>query len=624
MKKIILATLAFFVSLFFILSCTIESEEDEPVILLSAEEIKINLKTGSAIKYDTKYNITIDQKFNLNWIKVSIGNKLIDTLKSKPFEFSIDKKDFEEGVDTLKISAFTNSNKIFKKSLKIIIDKTGPVLKKLNLEDGVILCDEVEFKPEIIDEITSVDSVKFYVGDTLYKNVKFKPETKFSINPNDFSGGSKKSKFVMIDSVGNTSEKEFEFKIGKPLVDISFPEKFVRENVEKFYVVLSDKKGNYISHKVYNNKADVIKFCSHEIVDADTEYMLTFFEVFDDSIFNVFCYSNLTKKTVGEKITFLNRSLPKNTVSKEFNTSHLNFYEYTRASGNDYSMVLLGNQKFSGHASYSFIKDLGTSKAFIMSYDRLSSKYKWAFIDNFHQRTDLLESDFSSNNVKSKEVNFSTNVTNQSLTIKGYENNKLFNVFNGHDLYSTPMNYLGNQNYKYQFADIFQNYFYSLKANNYYLQGKGLPKSSIDVPSHKISYNLSSDKITFNGIDGYEVGRVRLEKSSVPNVNITSTNPSVTVEFIFDGKSKEVFIPKLPKGIFSDIIHQTFNNINFKEIQGISENYSNYNSYSDYIKNVLVVSKPFFLTSDYRERIFHSNVSSHVLPVWEFPYYARF
>jgi len=353
--------------------------------------------------------------------------------------------------------------------------------------------------------------------------------------------------------------------------------------------------------------------------------MLTFFEVFDNSIYNVFCYSNLSKNRIGNEITLKPRPLTNSYASINLSTSNLDLQGNIKASGQGYSMVNINNA-LSGTLTTSYANNLGSSKTLIKAYNNLSTTndYKWAFIDHLENVSTLQPSDFSNNDVITNAINFNTTVYNQFLRIYGFENTDLMSVFSGHDIYDSRMTSISNQEYKYHYPDIFSNYFYSVLVNNYYKQGLGLPPESINAPNLYVNLSLTGNQINFQGISNYEVGKVRLRNETQAGVNTSINNPNITLEFIFDGTVNTVVIPKIPQGLFEGNIHEIFNNAEFLPIQAIAENYSSFNSYKDYLQNVFINSTPFYLSSSSRERVFSSSVSSHILPVWEYPYFTRF
>lgn len=590
-------------------------------IKLATFKIKTNLKPDTIIP-EKEFLLDVNVNYPVEKLSILIDNQLQKTYDSIPYSMPIFRNDYADGNHELKVIAQLSTEQLFEKIINFKIDNTGPIVEKLNLPKAN--CGIQVFKPIISDSTSKVKKVKLFIEGSLVNEIDSDTDFSFTIDQEKLNVGLNTAKLVMEDEVGNISESVFELTIKKHLVSVELPYSFTRSHVEKFYILLSDKDGNYLDHKIYSDQSETIEFCSSKVFDSDTEYMLTFFEVFDNSIFNVFCYSNLSKNTVGKKITLKQRTQSNSSPSVNLDLSNVNLNHFTRASGLSYSMAKINNQ-LSGHTAGSFENGLGTFKTFIMSYnyENSQSNYKWAFIDDVITRTSLTEQDFSTEKVVSKNITFSKSINKPFLEIYGFEDDRLYNVLNAHDIYSSQMFNVTPNMCSYQYADLFNHYFYSLRANNYYISGKGIPKENYNIPNYNINFSLNSDKLSFNGLTNFEVGRITIENESAPG-EITIENPTITVEFIFDGKENVITIPKIPQGIFPEAAYQAFNLYSFKPIQGIAENYSSYNSYEDYIKNVLVTSKPFYITSDYRERVFYSYVSQHILPVWEFPFHTRF
>lgn len=508
--------------------------------------------------------------------------------------------------------------------MKFRTDNNGPIISNLGIIPDQVICSKILFNPTIKDLVTNVKKVQFFVNDALLSEVLGNFDFTFEIDPDLFPEGQVKLKFLMEDEVGNISSVSICIFIGKPLLKVNLPNEFTRASVEKLIIMLSDAEGNYIDSKIYNNQPETLKFCN-SVINPDTEYMLTFFEVFDNSIYNVFCYSNLSKNRIGNEITLKPRPLTNSHAFINLSTNDLNLSGNIKASGQGYSMVNINNT-LTGTLTTSYANNLGSSNTLIKAYDNqlLASDYKWAFINHLENVSVIHTSDISNNNVTSNSIDFNSSVYRQFLRIYGFESTELMNVFSGHDLYDSNMPPITFQKYKYYFPNIFSNYFYSVSANNYYKEGLGLPPQSINIPNLSVDFSLTGNQLNFQGISNYEVGKIRIKKETQAGVDISIDNPSIILEFIFDGSVDNVVIPKIPQGLFEGNIHEVFNNADFSPIQAIAENYSSFNSYEDYLQNVLINSEPFYFSSSSRERVFKSFVSPHILPVYEYPYFTRF
>ncbi|QKX05836.1 hypothetical protein HN014_13270 [Aquimarina sp. TRL1] len=608
-------------ALILVVSCSKDTPINEPV--LASSNIVLNFDTLDVL-HQKNISITIANETTIDSIIISIDSDIEKIIYLPPYEYNLNGSQYSDGEHLFNVEVFQPNQNSVNKSVKFRIDNNGPVISNLGIIPDQVICNKITLNPTIEDAVTNVKNVQFLVNDILVSEVQENSNHTFEIDSDLYPEGQTKLKFLMEDEVGNLSSDSINILIGKPLIKINLPNKFTRASEEKLLIMLSDAEGNYIDSKVYNNQPETLEFCNTTIT-PDTEYMLTFFEVFDNSIYNVFCYNNLSKNRIGNEITLEPRPLTNSHAFIELSTSNLNLSGNIRASGQGYSMVNI-NDTLSGTITTSYTNNLGSSKTLIKAYNyqSVANDYKWAFIDHLENVSALQPSDFSNNNVITNSIHFNSPVNSQFLRIYGFENTELMNVFSGHDLYESDMRYVTSLEYKYNFPDIFSDYFYSLKANNYYMEGLGLPPQSINVPNLSIDFSLAGNQLNFQGIPNYEVGRIRIENETKAGVHISIDNPSIMLEFIFDGTVDKIVIPKIPSGLFEGDIHEVFNNADFTPVQAIAENYSSFSSYQDYLQNVFINSNPFYFSSNSRERVFKSFVSPHILPVWEYPYFTRF
>ncbi|MFC5046540.1 hypothetical protein ACFSTE_03045 [Aquimarina hainanensis] len=608
-------------ALILVVSCSKDTPINEPV--LASSNIVLNFDTLDVL-HQKNISITIANETTIDSIIISIDSDIEKIIYLPPYEYNLNGSQYSDGEHLFNVEVFQPNQNSVNKSVKFRIDNNGPVISNMGIIPDQVICNKITLNPTIEDAVTNVKNVQFLVNDILVSEVQENSNHTFEIDSDLYPEGQTKLKFLMEDEVGNLSSDSINILIGKPLIKINLPNKFTRASEEKLLIMLSDAEGNYIDSKVYNNQPETLEFCNTTIT-PDTEYMLTFFEVFDNSIYNVFCYNNLSKNRIGNEITLEPRPLTNSHAFIELSTSNLNLSGNIRASGQGYSMVNI-NDTLSGTITTSYTNNLGSSKTLIKAYNyqSVANDYKWAFIDHLENVSALQPSDFSNNNVITNSIHFNSPVNSQFLRIYGFENTELMNVFSGHDLYESDMRYVTSLEYKYNFPDIFSDYFYSLKANNYYMEGLGLPPQSINVPNLSIDFSLAGNQLNFQGIPNYEVGRIRIENETKAGVHISIDNPSIMLEFIFDGTVDKIVIPKIPSGLFEGDIHEVFNNVDFTPVQAIAENYSSFSSYQDYLQNVFINSNPFYFSSNSRERVFKSFVSPHILPVWEYPYFTRF
>lgn len=412
--------------------------------------------------------------------------------------------------------------------------------------------------------------------------------------------------------------EEIPVNLGEEIVSIEFPDNFIRDN-QKFHVILSDNEGKLIDFETHSKSKETLKLYMKEDFNESLQFTLTFIEVsvYNLSIYNIYVYSNLTKSMLNGGISFLPKPFPLSGGSVNIETKNLN-YDILNASGYGYSMVNINN-KLSGHYTSKFNTDLVFNNVFIKYYDPsdiTNNRYKWNFTNNISEINLLEEGDFRTDKVEIRHLE--TNVPSELplLELYGYENDLLFNQIAGHKIYSANIPAFGfGSNHYYSYADIFPKTSYSLCFSNYSLFGLGVPPTNIEVPNKTISSERTeTNKITFSGIENFEVGRISLDNST----------PYLNIELIFDGKTTDVIIPEIPNNLLEDNVQNIINSGQLRQVQVIAEDYESFDNYNNYINNVLKTSSPFYIKSPKRERVCKSYISNLILPVNEFPHLERF
>ncbi|MCH4551542.1 hypothetical protein [Aestuariibaculum lutulentum] len=620
------------VVLLLIVACSSESNNtykadssDIEIYLTSLGVIDKEFLSEENISVSNTINVIIAEEVELLFVEVFLDQKLYKTFDKSTFSFSIDTNQMDDGIHLLSIRFHTNTEDVIEKSVNFKIDKTGPKLKKSEI-DKINVCKETLIQPLISDALSNVKSVNVFLDDELI--AQFNNETEYSVllNPENYNLGTKYLKFIMTDEFENVSKDSLEVDIQEGLLSINFPDNFTRKDTDKFYVILSDSDGNFIESHTHSDKAEILDLCVSEVFDENNSYTLSFVEEFQSSIYRFYIYSNLTKDNVGEILTFKSRpNFLKNSILNIDIPFYQNGYEIS-ARGLGYSMMKQNeNSIMSGHYTTSYNDNLGSEKVFVKYYNKNNlNDYKWIFLDDVQNRNTLSIEDFSEDNVDYKTILVNNNNYNLAplLYIYGFENEAHYNTINGHQLYG---DYLADgiyNSYRYFYANIFHETFYTLTTSNYShtsnysIQGIGIPPQILDVPDDIVTCNFSNNKLTFSGLPDYEVGRVMLNNRDVENITAICT---------FNGKANEINLPKLPDHLFSQNVRDVFNSSRLNLAQAMAEDYSDFNSYEDYLSKVLVTSTPFYISSAQRQRVyFNANGIYSYFPLTEFPYNQAF
>lgn len=611
-------------SLFLFISCSNEEttpEEGEDII--QNITIELNIDNDVVITSD-EITITVTGEIPISNLQVLLDDNVLKNFMAPPFTFSVNTEDYADGAYNLKVDLYSNGTKVGSKTILVKIDNTGPVLNLINVANNEIICSETTITPQITDEISSVKSLQVYLEEELLLDTQNPSEFTFSLIPDNLSVGDSNLKFIMEDIQGNVSNDSINVKIAKKIITINFPDDFVRKDIDQIHVLLSDSNGKFLDSQTHSSgEKESLEFCSFQEFNNDTEFMISFVSDFDESIYWFYVYGNLTKEMLGNEIDLPARTAGITPAFPDLDVPFFNDNYYMRAS-TSWSSMIYTNQTFSGHLSRTFTNEqLGTNKTFIQYYNKfVENDYQWAYLEDLHTKFSLEQEDFTSNEVTHGSIAVNGTFLRPFMSMYGFESEAHYNAISGHMIYWNPA-LLGSSNgYNYSYANIFDYIFYSFKVKNYTIEGSGTPPSVVDVPNSTIDYTYYGNNLTFAGLPEFEVGRLRLNGTN--SGLITTDNPSVGMEFIFNGESTHVIIPEIPEGLFPPATKEVFDNQAFEVIQGAAENYSSLANYKDYISKVLVTGKPFYKVSDKRERVFKSSVGTQLLPINEFPFYERF
>ncbi len=617
----------FIIILTYLILFSCSTDENSPTEEIQEEvqddfnstSIELNITENQVIA-STEISITISGKVDVSRLEILFDNESLQNFSVAPYSFTLDAKKFDDGDHILKIDVYGKSEKIASKTINVKIDNNGPILILEAISQNELICSELKLSPQISDVVSAVKGVKIYMDSLLLLEKENISDFTFALNPEILPTGNANLKFIMEDEQGNISRDSIDIAIAKKILDLNFPKDFMRKGVEKIHVVLSDNEGKFLDSRTHSSgEIENLEFCIFENIEEDTEFMLTFVHDFENSIFNFYVYSNLTKSMLGNEINLKQTSGGLSHASIKLEVP---FYEdgyQMRASG-PWQSINYYNGEFSGHVSTRFSNELATDKTFISYFNSdIEDSYQWAMIQNIQNRTALQPEDFNSTNVTKHTFDINRRFQRPLLKITGYENEAMYRARSGHLLYSDYLEGSSSFTREYTYADIFDYTSFWGQTANYTWEGSGIPPTTVTIPDATVDYSFYNGEISFTGLSGFEVGRIRLVGIQSGSGYITPENPSVRMEFIFDGQSTNISLPQIPEGLFPAAVTQTFDNKAFEIKQGAAENYSAFTTYSEYISNVLVPSVPFYVASPFKERIFKSE-GPQWLPANEFPF----
>ncbi|MDL5514836.1 hypothetical protein QSE00_23705 [Arenibacter sp. M-2] len=610
----------FITILFLLIACTEEdssSEKEKEIIQNILIELNIE---NDVVSTSEEITITLTGDALISKLEVLMDNGIIHDFNSPPYTLTLETQQYEDGEHTFRVDAYADGKIIGTKTIKIKIDNQGPILILDSISENEIICDEIQLSPSITDLVSSVEQLQVYLDDLLLLEKENTTDYTFSLNPQELPTGIGNLIFVMEDALGNVSKDSMAIGIANKFFRINFPNDFMRKNVEKVHVVISDIDGNYIDSKTHESgEIETLSFCTTEELYDNTEFTITFIHDFENSIFNFYVYNNLTLNMLGNEITLNQQS---GGLSPSFPKIKIPFFEagYQMRASSPWNSLIYYNDELSGHVSTAFSNDLATNMTFISYFNSdIENSYQWAFISDIQNRTSLVQEDFSNANVLTKTFDLNKRFQRPLVKITGYENEDMYRARSGHLLYADYIQSSTSYTKQYIFPDIFEHTTYWGQLLNYTFEGSGTIPATVTVPNSTVDYNFNNQQLSFSGLPDFEVGRLRLVGISSGAGLITPENPSVQLEFIFDGQNTNPTIPVIPEGLFPEAVTKIFASKAFEVKQGAAENYSTFNSYQDYIENVLVPSVPFYIPSPFRERIFKSE-SAQWSPSYEFPF----
>ncbi|MDX1699116.1 MAG: hypothetical protein R3250_00795, partial [Melioribacteraceae bacterium] len=427
----------FISTLFLLIACTDEdsSAEKEKEIIQNIL-IELNIENDVVITSE-EITITLTGDALISKLEVLMDNDIIHDFNAPPYTLTVETQQYEDGEHTFRVNAYADGKIIGTKTITIKIDNKGPILILDSISENEIICDEIQLSPSITDLVSNVEQLQVYLDDLLLLEKENTTDFTFSLNPQELPTGMGNLIFVMEDALGNVSKDSIAIGIANKFFKINFPNDFMRKNVEKVHVVISDIDGNYIDSKTHESgEIETLSFCTTEELNDNTEFTISFIHDFDNSIFNFYVYNNLTLNMLGNEITLNQKS---GGLSPAFPKIEVPFFEagYQMRAAGPWNSLIYYDDELSGHVSTAFSNDLATNMTFISYFNSdIENSYQWAFISDIQNRTSLVQEDFSNANVVTNTFDLNKRFQRPLVKITGYENEAMYRDRSGHLLYA--------------------------------------------------------------------------------------------------------------------------------------------------------------------------------------------
>lgn len=406
-----------------------------------------------------------------------------------------------------------------------------------------------------------------------------------------------------------TDPKENEVPPGNLLFTIEIPDNSVRKTVDKIHFVLYDGNDAVLDYKTHSSgQAESLKFYSESPLEDSANYSLSRISNFQESVFTIRLYKDLTGAQLKNGIQFRANSTDRHTNILDLPITSLEEGHYATSQGSGYSFITTDGN-LSGHFSSDYTNGLGSENILIryLEEDGISNhKYRFIRSDSLSGLSVLDTMTFTDEESRYRNVNFYNPFTRTLIKIFGYEDESKFEAGNAHTVHASN-NLSDYGGVRYSYANIFHKYLSTVQSENYEIYQVGLPSEDLIVPELSVDYSYSEGLISFTGIPEYEASRFLLRAS-------TSNEIHVTTEIVANGSSTEISIPEVPADLFAGAVAEGLKVSKLSLQQGAAENYEGYETYSDYLSNTLLIDKPYYLSAPKRERIFKSSVSSQLLP----------
>lgn len=405
----------------------------------------------------------------------------------------------------------------------------------------------------------------------------------------------------------DTNDDETPTPTGTLLFTIKIPANSIRKDIDKLHFVLYDANNEVLAHRTHSSgQAESLGFYGEFELQDDTKYSLSHINNFQESVFNIRLYMDLTGKQLKNGIEFQDNATDRRTNLLDIPITSIEEGHSFWAQGSGYSLNgYSGN--FSGHFSSDYANSLGTEQVFIQYFaeDGISD-YKYLFIplQTLNEMDGLDASIFEDDATRYRYVNFYKPFSRTLIRIIGFDDEPRFNANVGHTVHAS--NYLSDYGgARYSYADFFHAYLSSVQLDNYEVQQVGLPPEDLEVPELDVDYEYNEGLISFRGIPDYESSRFLLRSSGAIHV---------TTVIVADGNRTEIIIPEVPEDLFDPLVMEGLKVSLLSIQQGAAENYAGYETYADYISNTLLFDKPYYLSAPKRERVFKSSVGPQLLP----------
>ena len=585
----------------------------------------VSLGDGQVIGGDTNL-VTFDVEDNegLSSVKSYLNGTLLHEHIDGTYEINLNTSELSDGENSFKIEAVDLADNLTTYDVVFISDNTGPEITLESLVAGQIVDEPVQLNPDVSDANSTIASVEFLIGDASQVVLEGDVNYSWDLDPGAINPGSTSIFIKATDGLGNESSAEFPIEILRRLITINVPVGFFNPNSARLFVFASGMDGKLLDMERIYSDTEMVRLHTDNETGGDFEYMLTFGEYSTGS------FGNASEFTTVQNIN--PTTLPQinlNTYFKFEPSFQSNQYptadfdpddiQNLSADGRDYaggfSADTNGNTTVYIEQRRNANSDLWSDSIYLQLFNYALNEYSYAVLDwTIDPELVVTPSLFTTQGVERKiyqPIMNGQSFESTTMQLFGYFDQDDFNNNNHNNIWSHGYTYLPTEGIPYYISNVFSDYRYNIRINDYFTERTGQPEASFTPVDWTIDYTFLDNQInvTNSGV-GHTVGKIFID-SDTPEV-INGLNVSYRWNLVYDSqKQNQVILPEIPEEIQSWGFYSIYENGGFKVQQVEIKGYQGIPDYNTYLDGVIKNNKYPYTVSPKMESKFKSTIPGY-------------
>jgi hypothetical protein len=585
----------------------------------------VSLGDGQVIGGDTNL-VTFDVEDNegLSSVKSYLNGTLLHEHIDGTYEINLNTSELSDGENSFKIEAVDLADNLTTYDVVFISDNTGPEITLESLVAGQIVDEPVQLNPDVSDANSTIASVEFLIGDASQVVLEGDVNYSWDLDPGAINPGSTSIFIKATDGLGNESSAEFPIEILRRLITINVPVGFFNPNSARLFVFASGMDGKLLDVERIYSDTEMVRLHTDNETGGDFEYMLTFGEYSTGS------FGNASEFTTVQNIN--PTTLPQinlNTYFKFEPSFQSNQYptadfdpddiQNLSADGRDYaggfSADTNGNTTVYIEQRRNANSDLWSDSIYLQLFNYALNEYSYAVLDwTIDPELVVTPSLFTTQDVERKvyqPIMNGQSFESTAMQLYGYFDQDDFNNNTYNNIWSHGYGYLPIEGIPYYISNVFSDYRYNIRINDYFTERTGQPEASFTPVDWTIDYTFLDNQInvTNSGV-GHTVGKIFID-SDTPEV-INGLNVSYRWNLVYDSqKQNQVILPEIPEEIQSWGFYSIYENGGFKVRQVEIKGYQGIPDYNTYLDGVIKNNKYPYTVSPKMESKFKSTIPGY-------------